>query len=186
MVTSGLQKVTWQFPKSGHSLYRGRKRVDWHRRPDGMVYKNKAFLRRFGPHKQVSHGDSGNHTWKTETILGRNRWLLCGSFREFKKHHKKIIEINKWGKILAIFAKGLISFLHKKITNSPGWCGSVDWGPVWGPRGCRFNSQSGTCLGCRPGLQLGACVTSNYFTPTQWFFSPSLSPSLPLSLKINK
>lgn len=49
MVTSGLQNVTWQFPKPGHSLSRGRKRVDWYCRLNGMVYKNEGFLRHFGP-----------------------------------------------------------------------------------------------------------------------------------------
>ena len=40
--------------------------------------------------------------------------------------------------------------------------------------------SQGTCLGCGPGLQLGACDTL-----THGCFSPSLPPSLPLSLKIN-
>ena len=46
----------------------------------------------------------------------------------------------------------------------------------WEPNGCWFNSQAGHM----PGLQGTREAT------THWCFSPSLSPSLTLSLKINK
>ena len=39
----------------------------------------------------------------------------------------------------------------------------------------------GTCLGCRPGPQMGACKRQPHIAA----FSP-LSPSIPLSLKVNK
>ena len=43
----------------------------------------------------------------------------------------------------------------------------------------------GTCLGCGPGPWLGACER-HPICVSLTCFSPSLSPSLPLSLKINK
>ena len=71
-------------------------------------------------------------------------------------------------------------------TYSPGWCGSVDRMPACKPSGCWFDFQSGTCLGCRPASQLGACerqpINVSLAHPC---FSP-FSPSCPLSLKINK
>ena len=39
--------------------------------------------------------------------------------------------------------------LYKVMKIDPGWCGSVDWVPVWEPKGRRFNSPSGHM----PGLQ---------------------------------
>ena len=43
-----------------------------------------------------------------------------------------------------------------------------------------------TCLGCRPGPQLGTCEREPIdISLTHWWFSPSLSPSLSRSLKIN-
>ena len=64
----------------------------------------------------------------------------------------------------------------------PGWCSSVDWAPACRPKGCQFDSQSGHM----PGLQARSPVGGTQEATTHWFFSPSLSPSLPLSLKISK
>ena len=50
------------------------------------------------------------------------------------------------------------------------------------PKGHQFNSQSGHM----PGLQARSPVGAMWDVTTHWCFSPSLSPSLPLSLKINK
>ena len=45
----------------------------------------------------------------------------------------------------------------------------------------------GTCLGCRPGPKLGACKRQQIDVSLALrCFSPSLSPFLSLSLKINK
>ena len=65
---------------------------------------------------------------------------------------------------------------------SSGWCGSVDWMPVCKPKGHQFNSQSGHM----PGLQARSPVGGAWEATTDWCFSPSLSLSLTLSLKINK
>ena len=59
----------------------------------------------------------------------------------------------------------------------PGWCGSVDWAPDCKPKGREFNSQSEHM----PGLQAGSPVGGAQVATTQWCFSSSLSPSLPLS-----
>ena len=69
----------------------------------------------------------------------------------------------------------------------PGWCGSVNWVLTCGWKGHRFNSQSGHM----PELQAETPAGVNErqlinVSLTQWCFSPSLSPSLPFSLKINK
>ena len=64
----------------------------------------------------------------------------------------------------------------------PGWCGSVDWVLACEPKRSRFDSQSGHT----PGLQARSPVGGAREAATHWYFSPSLSPSLPLSLKINK
>ena len=47
--------------------------------------------------------------------------------------------------------------------------------------------HQGTCLGCGPGPRLGVCERQPIdVSLSHSCFSPSLSPSLPLSLKINK
>ena len=71
--------------------------------------------------------------------------------------------------------------LGKNQTSSPGWCGSVDWVLTCEPKGHGFNSQSGHM----PGLQARSPEKGMWQATTQRCFSPSLSPSLPLSLKIN-
>ena len=72
--------------------------------------------------------------------------------------------------------------LLKIIENSPGSCGSVDWALACKPKGCQLDSQSGHM----PGLQARSPVGGVWEATTHWCFSPSLPPSLPLSLKINK
>ena len=67
------------------------------------------------------------------------------------------------------------------MKSCPGWCGSVDWVPACEPKGCWFDSQSGHM----PGLWARSPVGGTWEATMHWCFSPSLSPSLPLSLKIN-
>ena len=67
----------------------------------------------------------------------------------------------------------------KKNAISSGWYSSVDWAWACEPNGCWFGSQSGHM----PGLQARSPVGSAWGVTTHWCFSPSLSPSLPLSLK---
>ena len=58
----------------------------------------------------------------------------------------------------------------------------VDWVPACEPKGHQFNSQSGHI----PGLQARSPVGGAWEATAHWCFSPCLSPSLPLCLKINK
>ena len=50
------------------------------------------------------------------------------------------------------------------------------------PKVCWFDSKSGHM----PGFQARSPVWARWDATTHWYVSPSLSPSLPLSLKINK
>ena len=75
-----------------------------------------------------------------------------------------------------------IAKVHQKVCSSSGWCGSVDWAPVCEPKGRQLDSQ----LGHKPGLWARSPVGDMWEATTHWCFSPSLSPSLALSLKINK
>ena len=69
-----------------------------------------------------------------------------------------------------------------KMMISPGWCGLVDRVLACKPKGCSFDSQPGHM----PGLQAGPPMGGAREATTQRCFSPSLSPSCPLSLKITK
>ena len=60
---------------------------------------------------------------------------------------------------------------------SPHWCGSVDWVPACETKGHRFDSQSGH----KPRLWARSPVGGAWTNHT--LMVPSLSPSLPLSLK---
>ena len=64
-----------------------------------------------------------------------------------------------------------------KMHIGPGWCGSVDWVPACILKGRQFDSQSGLWARSLIG---GVREAIN------WCFSLCLSPSLPISLKINK
>ena len=64
----------------------------------------------------------------------------------------------------------------------PGWCGSVDWLRSCEPRGRWLHSQPGHM----PGLWARSPAGGVWEASTHWCFSPSLSLSLPLCLKINK
>ena len=63
-----------------------------------------------------------------------------------------------------------------------GWCVSVDWVLAWEPKCCWFDSQWGHMPGLRPRSPVGGVREAT----THWCFFHSLSPCLPLSLKINK
>ena len=73
-------------------------------------------------------------------------------------------------------------YLYKNCVFSPGWCDSVNWVPACEPKSCWFDSQSGHM----PRLQAWSLVGGTWEATTHWCFSPSLSPSLLLSLKINR
>ena len=70
----------------------------------------------------------------------------------------------------------------KNISRLPGLYDSVDWALACEPKGHKFDSQSGHI----PALQARSPVGDAQEATTHWCFSPSLSPTLPLSLKMNK
>ena len=72
----------------------------------------------------------------------------------------------------------------KNYSQSPGWCGSMDWALACKLKGCWFNSQSGHM----PGLWARCPVGGTWEATTYWCFSfsPSLSASLPRCLQLNK
>ena len=76
---------------------------------------------------------------------------------------------------------GHLYFTSLKMGTRPGWCGSVDWVPACEPKRHWFNSPSGHM----PRLWARSLV-GGLQKATNGCFSPYLSPSLPLSLKINK
>ena len=93
------------------------------------------------------------------------------------KEYKMIIKLSWF-----IKSKNSFILMLKSTVFCPGWCGSVDWTPAWEPKGHQFNSQSGHM----PRLQARSPVGGAQEATTHWCFSPSLSPSLPLSNKILK
>ena len=74
----------------------------------------------------------------------------------------------------------------KKKKSCPGWYGSLDWALVCKQKGHQFNTQSGHVPGFRGGSLAGGMpeATDRYICYTLMF--RSLSPSLPISLKVNK
>ena len=69
------------------------------------------------------------------------------------------------------------SMCLSELWSCPGWWGSVGWAPMWEPKHCLFDFHSGHT----PGLQARSPVGATWEVTTHWCFSPSLSPSLPLS-----
>ena len=77
--------------------------------------------------------------------------------------------------------------LNKK--NCFALAGVAQWTEHWpvDPKAASSIPIQGTCLDCRPGRWLEACKRQpTDVSFSHQCFSPSLSPSLPLSLKINK
>ena len=96
-------------------------------------------------------------------------YLPCGSRRKFRGQQPHCL------------SPGVVSVtLIKPSMLCPDWCGSVGCPPEKQKVSGLIPGQ-GTCLGCRPGPQRRALEASIHGC-----FSPSLSPSLPLSLKISK
>ena len=71
--------------------------------------------------------------------------------------------------------KDWIVKLGLKIEMVPDWCSSVDWGWAVNQRVASSIPSQGTCLCCRPSPRRGHIWEAT----TRWYFSPSLSPSLP-------
>ena len=97
-------------------------------------------------------------------------------FLHLKKTNICVKYINKRAFFLGV------NFSYLKTVYVPGWHSSVDWVRACEPKSCQLDSQSGHM----PGLQARSPVGGTGDTTTHWCFTPSLSPSLPLSLKVNK
>ena len=117
--------------------------------------------------------------WKTALIL-KNQWI---SFI-ILPNEKSDDHFNRCGIGLLLFFTYIwiyVSFIKKKEKQAVAGVGYwVECQPV-NQKITSLIPGQGTCLGCRPGPQLG-CL----WEATSWCFSPSLSLSLPLSLEMNK
>ena len=111
-------------------------------------------------------------------------WVLGGRFNGKAPHlswQATYPRNNTWIQISIIFNVFLkISAITWKILLA--LAGVAQWIECSPRTSLRFNSR----LGHMPGLWSGSPVGSVWEATTHWCFSPSLSPSLPLSLKINK
>ena len=85
-------------------------------------------------------------------------------------------------------AKNFPSYSFKQYIST--LVGVAQWNESWPVDGkvTGLIPSQGTCLGCGPGPQSGACERQPHtdVSLTHQCFSPSLSPSFPLSLKINQ
>ena len=147
---------------------------------------------------------TSSHSWKIAgSIHNQGTWLRCrfdprSSVCNPRSYTCKILgpaESQVWvcmetasqcfsltSVCLSPFHSAFLSLSFKKRRSSPGWCGSVDWVPACKPKRHWFHSQSGRM----PGLGARSSVGSVWEATTHRCFSPSLSPSLPLSLKVIK
>ena len=102
-----------------------------------------------------------------------------------------LVTQNAWGHVGPVGTNPGVMPIPNTLTKESdfcsGWCGSVGWVLACELKGHQFNSQ----LGHMPGMQVssptgGVWEATNQFSLTYWCISPFLSPSFPLSLKINK
>ena len=119
------------------------------------TWREEIYLRKYS--KIITFGKS---EWK----VSRDYWYYCYNISLGLKLHE-----NKT--------------LFKKKKESSGWCGLVDQVdlPACKSQGRWFDSQSGTCLGCRPGPQWGAYERQPHNDVSLSLFLPPFP-----SLKINK
>ena len=141
--------------------------------------------------------------WSNNSILGyvpkrmegkvSNGYLSTYIHSSIIHHSQKVethlVSINSWmDKQNVVYTYSGMSFTFTKEGNSvlTGVAQLVRCCPTRQKVSSSIPSQA-TCLGCRPGPQLGACSRQPLdVSLVHWWFSPSLSPSCPLSLKMNK
>ena len=128
-----------------------------------------------GNPKTKSKQQEENNTLHTRNQWSDYWWFLSRNCGSQKRVDQTSVQYWKGTKIVKL------EFITQKIYPCPGWCGSVDWVPACKARALWFDSQSGHM----PGLQARPPVGDMWEATTHWCFFPSLSPSLPLSLKIN-
>ena len=71
----------------------------------------------------------------------------------------------------------------RRKTQTPGWCGSVDWAPACELKGLWFDSQSGHVPGLRVRSPVGVSERQPHIDVSLPLFLP---PSLPFSVKVNQ
>ena len=120
---------------------------------------------------------------KGERREWENEFLLTGpqnsTFSIFRLQVREVRNVQ-----LELFLHCIYRELHwtescehfKSYNVNPGWCGSWIESPPVNQRFASSIPSQDICLGCRPGQE----------ATTHWCFSPSLSPFLLHSLKMNK
>ena len=126
-----------------------------------------------------------------EMLTENNQCYIMKEIADILKISKSIKSLMKRKKVsLTLQKKTKRNFWQSQYCNRlneediricPGWCGSMDRVLVCKPKGHWFDSQSGNM----PGLGARSPVWIVWEATIHWCFSPFLSPSLPLSLKIN-
>ena len=104
--------------------------------------------------------------WHYIILGGQKHIFSLGSERRAKKRERRNLKF--------------------KFVHCPGWCGSVDWAPSCEPKGRWCDSQSGHSPGLRARPPDGDVREAVDVSLAQWCFSPCLSPSLALPIKVNK
>ena len=122
------------------------------------------------------HNKQLEHFWDKDTRLVLKQHLIHGRWQKEHgtKHIKKSLLL-LWISITRLWLKKIIKGALAAVAQ---WS---EWQPV-NPQDRWFGSWSGYL----PTLQTRSPVGGMWEATTQWCFSPSLCPSLPLSLKINK
>ena len=59
------------------------------------------------------------------------------------KHSSLTLRMGPFQRVMTIYNEQVRQPLSKVSFWCPDWCGSVDWVPAWGLKGCRFDSWSG-------------------------------------------
>ena len=130
-----------------------------------------------------------NH-WRTllsseGNLQARAYSIMLFFLLKVSKHVHMYVYIHIYVTIRYVLSVNMLLLLNRNQGGSPGQHDSVGWALSRKAKGCQFNSQSGHMPGpCGPGPWLQACERQ----PTDVAlahrcFPPSLSPSLPLSLK---
>ena len=109
----------------------------------------------------------------------------CWTYRIWERNHMVHDWKKKKNELMCFVFLWVLEAKGKKINFKRALAGVAQWIEFW-PENQRVTSSipsQGTCLGCGPGPQYGERWQE---AAIHGCLSPSLSPPLPLSLKINK
>ena len=197
----GLQRAAFSFcpmwqRQRNRETERDRKRRKEREREcanSALSFLLRALIPLWGPHLQWPHLITTQALFpniiSSHRVLGLQHMSLLGGHNSV--HSSSYNDINTW---LLIFFKMVINLEREngssgKETKSPsikrwrfcsGWCAQwIEWQPGnWRVTDSILSER--TCLGCGLCPHLGTCGRTN------WYFSSSLSSSLPLLLKISE